>query len=121
MPWTQLRERLRARLGNASVYGLSVVADHRPERAWRKVQSAVAKTERGNEAPRPTWLLPRPIPLRDPRPRLLAGPERIESGWWDGGDAQRDYYLIETSAGQRAWAFCPAGEVGPFMLHGWFA
>ena len=121
MPWTQLRERLRARLGDASVYGLAAVADHRPERAWRKVQNDVAKTERASVAPRPTWLLPRPIPLRDARPRLLAGPERIESGWWDGGDAQRDYYVIETSAGQRAWAYCPAGETGPFMLHGWFA
>jgi len=121
MPWTQLRERLRARLGNASVYGLAAVADHRPERAWRKVQGDAVNTEGPGTAPRPAWLLPRPIPLRDARPRLLAGPERIESGWWDGGDAQRDYYVIETSAGQRAWAFCAAGEVGPFMLHGWFA
>jgi protein ImuB len=121
MPWTQLRERLRARLGNTSVYNLTTVADHRPERAWRRVQDAAVKPGRICEPQRPTWLLPRPIPLRDARPRLLAGPERIESGWWDGGDAQRDYYVIETSAGQRAWAFCPAGEVGPFMLHGWFA
>jgi protein ImuB len=121
MPWTQLRERLRARLGNTSVYSLTAVADHRPERAWRRVQDVAANTECISQMHRPTWLLSRPIPLRDARPRLLAGPERIESGWWDGGDAQRDYYVIETSAGQRAWAFCPAGEIGPFMLHGWFA
>ena len=64
---------------------------------------------------------PRPIPLRDPG-RVLAGPERIESGWWDGGDVRRDYYLVETRGGQRAWAFRAAGEQGgPFMLHGWFA
>lgn len=121
MPWTQLRERLRARLGNASVYGLDVVADHRPERAWRRVQDEAGKNQYASDGKRPTWLLSRPIPLRDPRPRLLAGPERIESGWWDGFDAQRDYYVIETSSGQRAWAYCPAGELGPFMLHGWFA
>ncbi|HET8818420.1 MAG TPA: DNA polymerase Y family protein, partial [Xanthomonadaceae bacterium] len=70
---------------------------------------------------RPGWLLPRPAPLRDPG-RVLGGPERIESGWWDGGEVRRDYYLVETRGGQRAWAFRPAGEQGgPFMLHGWFA
>lgn len=135
--WPALRERLRARLGNDAVYGLAPVADHRPERSWKRRdgvaepmqnrgQSAVstggtAPPAYACNAPRPTWLLPRPIPLRDPHLRLLAGPERIESGWWDGGDVQRDYYLVETAQGQRAWAWCVAGEAGPFMLHGWFA
>ena len=71
---------------------------------------------------RPTWLLPRPIPLRDRVQHILAGPERVESGWWDEGDVRRDYYVIETGSGQRAWVFRAAGEAGgPFMLHGWFA
>lgn len=71
--------------------------------------------------PRPAWLLPQPVPLRDPAPRILAGPERLETGWWDGDDARRDYYVLETSRGQRAWAFTPVGETGHWMLHGWFA
>jgi protein ImuB len=121
VPWEQLRERLRARLGDDAVHGLAVRADHRPERAWqlepgRAVQAAP-------DVPRPGWLLPRPVPLRDHRLRVLAGPERIETGWWDG-DVRRDYYLVQTSLGQRAWAFRPAGdpvdERGGFMLHGWF-
>ena len=59
---------------------------------------------------------------REAAPYVLAGPERIESGWWDGGDVRRDYYLVETSQGQRAWAFLPAGASdGAWMLHGWFA
>lgn len=70
---------------------------------------------------RPGWLLPRPIPLRSRELRILSGPERIESGWWDGGDVRRDYYVVETAEGQRAWAYRPSGEEGPFMLHGWFA
>ena len=62
------------------------------------------------------------MPLRERVQRVLAGPERIESGWWDGEDVRRDYYLVETAQGQRAWAFRVAGEqAGPFMLHGWFA
>jgi len=70
---------------------------------------------------RPLWLLPQPIPLRQPLVQILSGPERIESGWWDGGDVRRDYYVVETSQGQRAWAFLPAGAAEGWMLHGWFA
>ena len=126
--WDALRERLRARLGEQAVQGLAMHADHRPERAWRT--SASIDASRGNRAsgatleplpPRPTWLLTRPIPLRERVARILAGPERIESGWWDGADMRRDYYVIETASHQRAWAFRPAGEDGPFMLQGWFA
>src|SRR5690606_14768119 len=94
----------------------------RPERAWRRVaEGAVDIDEAPPRPPRPCWLLPRPIPLRDPRPRIVSGPERLESGWWDGEDARRDYYVIETSQGQRAWAFAPPGEQGHWMLQGWFS
>jgi protein ImuB len=66
------------------------------------------------------------MPLRDHALQVLSGPERIESGWWDGGDVRRDYYVVRTSLGQRAWAFQPAGvrdgDGGSgWMLHGWFA
>src|SRR5262249_38542822 len=33
------------------------------------------------------------------------GPERIETGWWRGRDIRRDYYLVETTTGQRFWLF----------------
>lgn len=121
LAWPQLRERLRARLGEQSVQQISAQADHRPEHAFR----CHIKPEKPGASipllPRPTWLLARPIPLRGPPPRILAGPERIESGWWDGGDTRRDYYVVEVAPGQRAWAFCAIGERGPFHLHGWFA
>jgi len=71
---------------------------------------------------RPGWLLPRPRPLLDPHLRIVSGPERIESGWWDEGDIRRDYYVIETGQGQRGWAYTSAdGRGGPWMLHGWFS
>jgi protein ImuB len=74
---------------------------------------------------RPFWLLRRPNVLRGTIARILAGPERIESGWWDEDDQRRDYYVIETNLGQRAWAFVetgmPADRRAPWMLHGWFA
>jgi protein ImuB len=119
LPWPQLRERLRARLGDDAVYRVVPAGDPRPERAWRRddgrpmLEPALP--------PRPTWLLPQPVPLRGHGLRIVSGPERLESGWWDGEDARRDYYVIETAQGQRAWAFAPPGEQGDWMLHGWFA
>jgi len=123
MPWQRLRERLRARLGNEAVHGLAATPDHRPERAWRCGSDAGDGDAKARPLPlmRPTWLLARPIPLRDPQLQILAGPERLETGWWDGFDVRRDYYVVRTQQGQCAWAFCAAGERGPFMLHGWFA
>lgn len=118
--WEQLRERLRARIGEHAVHGLTTDPDPRPERASR--YDDPSKMEIRTTLPqRPTLLLDRPIPLRGPAPRILAGPERLETGWWDGGDIRRDYYVLELVTGQRAWAFCPPGESGPYMLHGWFA
>ncbi len=69
---------------------------------------------------RPSWLLSTPQPLREEGLLTLAGPERIESGWWDGGDARRDYYRVQTATGQQGWAF-RALTGGPLLLHGWFA
>ncbi len=124
VPWPQLRERLRARLGDTAVYRIAPSGDPRPERAWRRAgvdDDALCATSAPARPPRPAWLLPRPVPLHDHALRIVSGPERLESGWWDGDDARRDYYVLETSQGQRAWAFAPPGEQGGWMLHGWFA
>ena len=118
LPIEQLRERLRARLGDQAVYQLGSTTDPRPELAQTVAAGADATHERH---PRPSWLFARPLPLRGAPPRILAGPERLETGWWDGGEVCRDYYVIETSLGQRAWAFCAPGEQSGWMLHGWFA
>jgi protein ImuB len=119
LPWDALRERLRARLGEASVYQLRGHPDPRPEHSLRRCLQLTREPEPLDLPPRPTWLLPQPLPLRDPAPEVLAGPERIESGWWDGGDVRRDYYVLRTAQGQLAWAYRAAGEVdGGWMLQG---
>ncbi|MDU8288898.1 DNA polymerase Y family protein [Pseudomonas syringae pv. actinidiae] len=120
LPWEQLRERLRARLGDESVNGLCAQADHRPECAWQP-QSPRKPALPARGCTRPGWLLREPQPLPVHAARIVAGPERIESGWWDGGDVRRDYYLVETANGQRAWAYRSVGEQGELLLHGWFA
>lgn len=116
--WEQLRERLRARLGDSAVSGIGDRPDHRPERSWslETVGSSTAVC-----GPRPAWLVEEPYPLHDTSLRIISGPERVESGWWDEGDVRRDYYVVETRAGQRAWVFRQVGASGPLMPHGWFS
>lgn len=150
LPWPALCERLRARLGEQAVQGLQAAADHRPEHASRctPVGSEASSRKPRPDAPaptlpRPAWLLATPIPLPSPVVEVLAGPERIEAGWWDlepalaavsgsdwaegsaprpsgTADVRRDYYIVRTREGRRAWVYCPAGHDGPYWLHGWF-
>ena len=49
----------------------------------------------------------------------VSGPERIESGWWRGGDAKRDYYRLTLATGAALWAFCDL-KSGRWFLHGLF-
>ena len=121
LTWPELADRLRARLGNENVYQLIATADPRPEHAWRRAIFSRRKEMIPGDGSRPTWLFRQPLPLHGAPRHILAGPERVESGWWEGGDVRRDYYVIETRQGQRAWAFRIADDTGPWMLHGWFA
>lgn len=126
----QLIERLQARLGNEAVHGLGTREDHRPERAWRRLAPGQAPA-RGLPAPgpRPLWLLEPPRALRevagaphDPEHgalELLAGPERIEAGWWDGEDVTRDYFIARAPNAACLWIFRHPG--GAWYLHGLFA
>ena len=52
---------------------------------------------------------------------LLAGPERIESGWWDGADARRDYFVAIDGQGAWLWIFRDSGSQGGWFLHGLFS
>lgn len=117
-----LESRLRARLGEAAVQRLAVADSHRPEAAWCFADAPRTRLPALAEGPRPLWLVDPPIVLRDDAPEVLAGPERIETSWWDDEPVRRDYYRLRTRLGQDAWAFRPAGaEAGPWWLHGWFA
>jgi len=86
---------------------------------------------------RPAWLLAEPLPLRvavhERLPRyqgrvlqLLVGPERIETGWWDGHPVARDYYVAADADGTLLWIWrerLPPAEAGvqpPWFLHGRF-
>jgi len=140
----QAIDRLTARLGPEAVRTLRTAADHRPERAWtaRAAQDtaptapnttptaattaattaiATATATATATAPplRPCWLLPEPRAIEAPT-ELLAGPERIESGWWDGADIARDYYLARGAAGAQWWVYHDLRS-GAWHLHGLWA
>ena len=114
-----LAERLQARLGKESVTGLTGVEDHRPEYSWRP--RALDERPDCIALPhRPTWLLPNPRRCAIGNYEILAGPERIESGWWDGRDCRRDYFIIRDSHGSTLWAFREYKPHRGWYLHGIF-
>ena len=123
----ELIERLRARLGEDAVRTLALHADHRPERAWRWEQAAMASATTKNDLPRlpvrPLWLLPEPYALAtdptDAALQLASGPERIEGGWWDGGDIGRDYFVGRNVRGEALWLY--RDREGGWFVHGVFA
>ncbi|HRQ59514.1 MAG TPA: DNA polymerase Y family protein [Azoarcus taiwanensis] len=114
-----LLERLRARFGTQSVHALRTWPDHRPEKAWRCA-------EPGTDYPalpgkRPLWLLPQPRPLQGVDAyRIEAGPERIETGWWDGEEVLRDYFVARAPDASRLWIFRDLRTSRDWFVHGYF-
>lgn len=122
-----LVERLTARLGTQAVHGLGTAPEHRPERAWQRLPPGHASIRHASHH-RPLWLLDRPLPLKEHQGHpcwngllmLCEGPERIESGWWDGNDISRDYYKARTPAGTGLWIYRERRTTRHWFLHGFF-
>lgn len=144
-----LLEKLSVRLGPERVLQARIQADHRLECAqqWQTAVQALSDKTRQlapakllADAPQPCWVLPEPLPLAldrgmgqhpvyQGRLTLLAGPHRVEAGWWDAhtGHARftRDYYLASSAHAGLLWVFKgqqAADDAGsPWYLHGFFA
>jgi protein ImuB len=123
-----LLERLQGRFGSSAVYGLRAVPEHRPEKAWAKqLESAGRPATQGAVAgwpareARPLWLLQKPMAIEASKDslKIVSGPERIESGWWDEQDVARDYYTARNGDGQRLWVFRDH-RTRSWFLHGLF-
>ncbi len=118
----ELVERLSARLGPQQVVVPVAQADHRPE-AMQGWQPAL-KRDRSVPLQKPdglypSWLLREPVPLEmhgghphyRGRLRRLAGPQRLEAGWWGGKQeegghpAVRDYYIAESPDAGLVWVY----------------
>jgi protein ImuB len=148
----QLLERLGARLGPAQLLQLQPQADHRPERMqrWQAVSNATvlvanepstaragALNHSQDQALYPSWLLATPqrlavrqgCPHYPDRLTLLAGPQRLETGWWEAQpSALRDYYVARSSVSGLLWVYrerldqpqAGAGLAPRWYLHGVF-
>jgi protein ImuB len=148
----QLIERLSARMGDEAVRRVLAVPEHRPECATQTPAFALAEAnlrapglastmqkaqsaqtaQNAPQAPRPLWLLNEPKPLTEisAKPqfegplKLLSGPERIESGWWDTAQSTgvaRDYFIATNPKKSILWVFRERKEPGGWYLHGLFA
>jgi protein ImuB len=128
-------EKISARLGPKAITGLTVIPDHRPECSQRQQpfqphgtsneSGKVYKAARGKTMPRkstrhstsfpnrPAWLMEKPMELKLHRQKpvygsllkLLAGPERIQAGWWDDAMVARDYFIAGNELGQLLWIY----------------
>ena len=138
--------RIGARVGLEAITRLLPADSHIPEKAMQThaaAWSAPAPSWPAPPVPRPLVLLDRPEPVAapdhpDPPARFrwrraehaclaATGPERIAPEWWLDEPAwrsgPRDYWRIETEAGQRLWLFFAHGGVvsGGWFCHGIFA
>ncbi len=99
---------------------------------WNRVRELSAAADRGEGddllLERPLWILTQPQrlavheghPCHDGPLQFMDGPERIESGWWDGADTARDYYVAETGAGARLWIYRERRRPAGWYLQGIF-
>jgi protein ImuB len=124
-----------------------------PTVPWQATPASAHASATGHAVPQPCWLLPTPLPLavdnrHAPREQplyqgplqLLAGPHRIEAGWWDepaeanavaepNADPNvhtqaRDHYLASSPRAGLLWVFrnrhAPADGSSPWFLQGFF-
>jgi len=136
-------ERIAARLGPERVLRPVVTEDHRIE--WMSHWTPAPgprprKLNRSVDIPQPTFVLPEPLKLatRGERPlyqgllQLLAGPHRVEGGWWDRAtedgeqrtrNVARDYWVALSEHAGVLWIFQTrlADDETAWFLHGVFA
>jgi protein ImuB len=143
----QMLERLGARLGREQVLCVQPQARHLPEQmqAWLPWTPQIArKIPHGSVSDQaallPTWLLAKPqqLQLHHDLPQyhgpltLLAGPQRLETGWLEGESALRDYFVARSAEAGLLWIFrerlAPSGQKNTsatpglrWYLHGLFA
>ena len=123
-----LLEQLHARLGYDKIKSIVNYDDHRPEYAYcHNPYSSSTSIKLIN--PRPLWLLASPRQLLKKNDgiyykgpiKFISGPERIESGWWDDNNINRDYYIARDKLAGRLWVYRELVKNREWYLHGLFS
>jgi protein ImuB len=113
-------DRIAMRVGDENVHSVRPAADHRPECSWTTASQA-ATVLKLQFSDRPLWLLPEPRSLESSAiPTTGIGAERIEGGWWDETDVQRDYYVVRMNHGPDLWVFQDL-RTSSWYLHGFWS
>lgn len=115
----QLMAMLQAKLGDQAVKRIIIKEDFRPEYIN---QYATSKETLSRPdfllANRPVFFLSPAQPLTE-KVSLVAGPERIVSGWWDDKPVMRDYFIACTATQRWYWVYRTAEQ--KWYLHGVFS
>jgi protein ImuB len=139
---SSLLNRMSSRLGHQAVVHPRLLPEAVPERAFEYVpvtETVLPTAKKMDRAlqpfDRPACLFPQPKSvevvavapngppsvffIENARFDILQswGPERIESGWWQGPCVRRDYFQVETTEGRRFWLFRRLQD-GRWFLHG---
>lgn len=90
--------------------------------------SLVTTARRAIVGRRPNWILREPralvgsdVPQYHGPLTLLTGPERIETGWWDGRPVARDYFVAQNPQQEVCWIYRDYRFGRKWYLHGLFA
>ncbi|WP_194436221.1 Y-family DNA polymerase [Vibrio fluminensis] len=110
---------LQAKLGKENVRKVALSHDPRPEKATQLCDPTLPIPSKPHVARcRPSFLLPTPEPLQE-KVSIVQGPERFVTGWWDGDDITRDYFIARSNTGRWLWVF--RNQDKQWFLHGQFS
>ncbi|MCC6427307.1 MAG: DNA polymerase Y family protein [Phycisphaerales bacterium] len=137
--FAQVLDTIANRIGQDRILTPTMMASHRPERAFVLTASGdplPTPTSSNPPALRPSLMVDPPEPIRitalwpdGPVARLwlrgiehpvtaCIGPERISGEWWKGSEPLRDYFRIQIDGGRWLWVFRTCGD---WHLHGEWA
>ncbi|HEV2481337.1 MAG TPA: DNA polymerase Y family protein [Puia sp.] len=143
-PIAELLDQITGRFGSGCIRRYLPDEHHPPERSIKPAQDLNEKPAIPwrTDRPRPTILLPQPVPILVTAPvpdyppllfrhqgkvhqiKKADGPERIECEWWLREGPHRDYYCVEDQDGARYWLFRSGHYTGDqtkqWFLHGYF-
>lgn len=115
---------LAARLGERALQQPVLLDDHRPEATfqYRSVTSESLQESLVSNAQlpkfRPSFLLAQPQILLE-KVKIIQGPERIATGWWDNKYIERDYFIARTGDGRYYWIYRTRDK--QWYVHGVFS
>ncbi|WP_162046012.1 Y-family DNA polymerase [Vibrio taketomensis] len=115
---------LQAKLGQQQVRKVSLSNDPRPENATQLCDPTLPLPQFDAVKPpvcatnRPSFILPSPEPLQE-KVSIVQGPERFVTGWWDGHDITRDYFIARSQQGRWLWIF--RNQDKQWFLHGQYS